>query len=89
MLVVILAVALAFNILVIYWKVTHNRMADGVLDAGLLILIGTFFSRSEQTLAIGTIASAIISIYLLIFPPKLGQEKTKDDRLKLPDEYKY
>jgi len=66
----VLGVALAFNFLIIKYKLEHNRTSDAALDAGLLVLIGVVFSSTITGLMIGTIASAIISLYLLAFPPK-------------------
>ena len=68
--ILIMGIALAFNFLIIKWKFEHNRTSDAALDAGLLALIGVVFSSTITGLMIGTIASAIISLYLLAFPPK-------------------
>ncbi len=68
--ILIMGVALAFNFLIIKWKFEHHRTTDAFLDTGLLILIGIVFSSTITGLMIGTIASAIISLYLLAFPPK-------------------
>jgi len=70
MILLIMGCALAFNLLVIKWKFEHSRNSDAFLDLGLLALIAMFFSGSKEGLMIGTIASAIISIYLLRYPPK-------------------
>jgi hypothetical protein len=66
----IMAILLAFNILIIYWKLSHARYADGILDFSTLSVIAYIFNGSTQTLMIGTGASAIISLYFLAFPPK-------------------
>ncbi len=68
--ILIMGVALAFNLIIIKHKLEHNRTSDAALDAGLLALIGVVFSSTITGLMIGTIASAIISLYLLAFPPK-------------------
>jgi hypothetical protein len=75
----ILGLVLAFNILVIYAKLTHNRLADGLLDAGLLTLVTYVFSNSTDALIIGTIASAVISIFLYFSPPKIFQEEKEEE----------
>jgi len=62
-------IALAFNLLVILYKVQTERQVNAALDGALLALIFWLFSGSLGALVIGTIASAIISIYLLINPP--------------------
>lgn len=68
---VIMGIALAFNLLVIKWKYEKGRLGDATLDAACLFLITTFFSGTYSALVVGTIASAIISVYLYIFPPKV------------------
>ena len=66
----IIGVAVAFNVIIILWKFNHNRIFDGLLDSTLLILVAMLFKGTVSGLIIGTIASAIISLYLLAFPPK-------------------
>ena len=67
----LIGVAVAFNCLVIKHKVEKQRWADGALDAALLIVLSFLFMGSFGGLVVSTIASAIISVYLYIFPPKL------------------
>ena len=66
----VLGIALSFNFIIILWKFQHNRTSDALLDSTLLALVGFIFSSTITGLMIGTIASAIISLYLLAFPPK-------------------
>ena len=68
--ILMMGAALSFNLIIIKIKIEHNRKTDAALDAGLLALIGVVFSSTITGLMIGTIASAIISLYLLAFPPK-------------------
>ena len=63
--------AVAFNCLVIKHKLEKQRWADGLLDAALLILLSVLFMGSFGGLVVATIASALISVYLYVFPPKL------------------
>ena len=63
--------AVAFNMLVIKVKFERARWADGSLDLFLLALLSFLFMGSYAGLVVSTIASAIISVYLYIFPPKL------------------
>jgi len=65
MTVIILGVILSFNLIIIYYKATHDRVGDAILDATTLVLLATVFGGSTQSLTVATIASAIISIYLL------------------------
>ena len=60
-----------FNLASIKWKLENQRTADAVLDGAVLILLGYVFGGSFSGLAIATVASAIMSVYLLISPPKM------------------
>jgi len=67
---IIMGLAVAFNLMVIKYKIEHKRFSDGIMDLSMLILIGIFFSSSTEALMIGTMASAFISIFLYFNPPK-------------------
>jgi len=67
----LIGLAVAFNCLVIKYKFEKGRWADGGLDVALLIILSILFMGSYAGLVVSTIASAVISIYLFIFPPKL------------------
>jgi hypothetical protein len=67
----IIGIAVFFNIAIIKWKFDRARYADAILDMSLLILIGAVFSSSYSALVVGTIASALISIFLLFSPVKV------------------
>ena len=58
------------NIFSIKWKLENDRPADAALDAAVLVGLGWVFGGSISGLAIATIASAIMSAYLLISPPR-------------------
>jgi len=66
---VIVGLAVAFNLIIVIWKLTHKRVLDGFIDAGLLIAVASVFSGGLGTLIIGTIGSAIASLYLLLVNP--------------------
>lgn len=67
---IVLGIALAFNLIVIKEKFERGRTEDAIMDLGLLGLIAFFFSGSYGALVIGTVASAFISIYLFVRPPR-------------------
>jgi hypothetical protein len=71
----VIGCAVAFNFLVIKVKFEKKRFADGVLDVLLLAIITFLFSGSFGGLVVATVASAIISLFLLAFPPKLPSFK--------------
>ena len=73
---IVIGVAVFFNIVVIKWKYDKARYSDATLDFVCLVAVSILFSGSYAALVVGTIASALVSIYLLISPPKLpGKSK--------------
>lgn len=68
----LVGLAVAFNILIVIWKLTNNRKFDGFIDGTLLVLVAIVFSGSQGALVIGTIGSMIVSLYLLIKPLRLN-----------------
>jgi len=77
----IMGAAVAFNIIIIKWKFDSGRTSDAILDTLVLVIVGFVFMGTISGLMVGTIASAIVSLYLLISPPKeyfkLNREKEK------------
>jgi hypothetical protein len=68
----IIGVAVAANILLILIKYERKRYQDATLDLILLLTVTVVFGGSFGGLVVSTIASAIISLYLLANPPKLN-----------------
>jgi len=68
----IMGLTVSFNIIIILWKFSKDRIADAVLDASILATVTFIFSGTYSALVVGTIASCVVSIYLLINPPKIG-----------------
>ena len=68
---IIIGIAVFFNIAVIKWKYDKARYGDAILDFTCLVAVSILFSGSYAALVVGTIASALVSLYLLISPPKL------------------
>lgn len=73
MLYLIIGIAVALNIVLVIWKLRNDRVADGIVDGILLVAVAWLFSGSEALLIIGTIGSAITSLYLLAAPVKVGK----------------
>lgn len=67
---ILIAIATAFNILIIKTKLEKKRYEDAALDAGVLILLSLVFRGSYGGLVVATISSAIISLMFLWNPPK-------------------
>ncbi len=63
-------IALFINIAVIYSKFTRGLTMNAWIDLSILAFVLWVFSGSQASLFIGTIASAMFSIFLMISPPK-------------------
>lgn len=70
---ILVGVAVFFNIAFIKWKFDRKRYADATLDLILLVLVAILFSGSYAALVVGSIASALVSLYLYVSPPKLSR----------------
>ncbi len=67
--ILIMGFALAYNIIIIKVKFEKRRYSDAWFDLTSLIVLGWLFSGSQGGLAMGSVASAIISTYLFFDPP--------------------
>lgn len=72
---ILVGVAVFFNIAFIKWKIDRARHADALLDSALLVAVAILFSGSYGALVVGTIASALISLYLYFSPPMYKGKK--------------
>jgi Na+/H+-translocating membrane pyrophosphatase len=76
--IIIFGIATAMNLGVIKMKLEHDRNADAALDFILLVLLTWIFGGTITGLAVATIASSFISLYLYVSPPdKLINKYTK------------
>ncbi len=71
MLILIMGIAAAFNFMILIWKLKHGRLADFLLDCFCMICICSLFAGGLTILCVGMVASALISLYLLIRPFKV------------------
>lgn len=71
----VIGVAVAFNLLVVLWKFKKQRMLDAAIDGSLLVAVAIVFSGSYGALVVGTVASAVVSVYLLISPIKVNKHE--------------
>ena len=83
----ILGAIVAFNIIIIIWKMRHHRWIDGILDGSALVAVALVFTGGIASLIVGTIGSFIVSLYLLAFPPKFEKKQEKKKPLFTPKEY--
>lgn len=59
-----------FDFAILKWKFEHKRYGDFALDLGMLFIVLNFFHGSIALTLVGMVAQFVMSIYLLIFPPK-------------------
>lgn len=74
----LIAVATAFNLLIIKSKLEKKRFEDAILDFTILTVLALVFSNSFGGLVIATITSAIISLYFLASPPTFFSKSPTD-----------
>lgn len=70
----IIGLVTGFNVLIIYWKFSNKRYADAILDTAILVSLGIIFGKTLGGLVVAMISSAIVSLYLLVFPPTFFKE---------------
>lgn len=73
----VMGVAASFNVLIIFWKVSKTRHFDAILDGSVLFALNYAFGGTLGGMIIATISSAIVSLYLLVKPPKFNLEDTE------------
>ena len=84
MLAIIMGLATAFNVLIIFRKVEKKRHQDAFFDAGLLVLLSLVFGGSLGGMMVATVASAIISLYFLFNPPNIFPDFTEEESTTMP-----
>ena len=68
MIVLIAGIATAINLMVVVFKFQKGDTVNGSIDFGVLAIVMYVFQGSFSALAVGVIASAIFSGYLLLKP---------------------
>jgi hypothetical protein len=66
----LIGLATAFNFLILKTKIEKSRYQDAIFDAIVLLLLSIMFGGTLGGMVIATIGSAIVSLSLLISPPK-------------------
>ncbi len=67
----VMGIATALNIIVVVWKIRNDRVIDGIIDGTLLALTIYVLMDTLGGLQMGTIGSAMVSIYLLFDPIRI------------------
>ena len=69
---IVIGIVTAFNLLILKWKWQAGRYGDMALDFLAIATLSAFFGQTLGGMVIAMVASLIISIYLLVFPPYLS-----------------
>lgn len=67
---IIIAIATAFNFIILKWKFEHHRYGDLVFDIIVLMALSSLFGGTLGGMVIAMVSGAIVSGFLLIRPPK-------------------
>jgi len=74
----VIGIATAFNFIIIKWKLEHKRFADAGLDIFIILVLSVIFSGTLGGMIVAMVASAFVSLYLLVSPPKLPTKFFKE-----------
>jgi len=67
---IIIAFATFLNFGLLKWKFDHGRYADATLDLAILVALSFLFGGTMGGMIIAMISGALMSLYLLVSPPK-------------------
>lgn len=79
MIALIMGLAAAFNVLIILKKIRLKRYEDAFLDAGILALLSWVFGGTLGGMMIATVASAVVSLSLLVTPPMFSDNEDDEE----------
>lgn len=78
---VVIGLAASFNLFIIYLKIEKKKFINAALDVLALVILSSMFGQFAGGMVIATVASAVISLFLMIKNPTL--DKTlQDDKIK-------
>lgn len=69
----VISIAVFLNFFLVKWKLDTKRYADAVFDIFVLATLAYLFNGSMGGMVIAMCGGALISIALIIFPPKFLQ----------------
>jgi len=67
---IIIGIATAINLIILKWKFEQRRFGDMALDFLALAILSAFFGTTLGGMSVAMVSSLIISIYLLVYPPR-------------------
>jgi len=71
MFVILASLATVFNFIIVKIKLENKRFADAIVDISVALILGSMFMGSMLGMSIAMMASAMMSIYLWFYPPKV------------------
>jgi len=69
--IIIIALASVFNLIVLRFKLSRGRFVEASTDLFALILLTALFTGTDGGTSKAMVASAVISIYLYFYPPRI------------------
>lgn len=80
--ILVIGVVSAINLIFIMKKLDLKRYEDAIVDIALFLFVLFIFAGTYSGMAVGMVASMIISIYLYINPPTFFSGKLKSNKAK-------
>jgi len=77
LIIVSLGLVTSFNFLILLWKFNNKRYLDLSLDISSIIVLNLFFGKTLTGMLVAMVASAVMSLYLLINKPSIKKSKSK------------
>ena len=68
----LLGIATAFNFIVLKMKIESKRYGDATLDIIAILILSFIFGGTLGGMMIAMVASAVISLYLYFYPPRIS-----------------
>jgi len=73
--IIIASLATVFNFIIVKIKLENHRWADAIVDISVALVLGSMFMGTMIGMSIAMMSSALMSIYLWYYPPKIPSIK--------------
>lgn len=77
---IIMSIAIAFNFVILLWKLRNGRKVDTLVDLGCMFILSFLFQGTLGGMAVAMLAGSLISLYLLINPVVIKLPKRKQSK---------
>lgn len=68
--IILIGIVTFFNLIILKIKFEKERYADLAMDVGSIVILNVLFGGTLTGMTIAMISSFLISLYLLVWPPK-------------------